>query len=127
MQPLQGVRDAKSLLLQLFADFPTACLDMIDTTDADVILEGPVLTRAARKMPACMGRGSVVVLGEAAHPVRPSGEWTAIVVQGSDCKHTTTFLQCCSTVGRLVAVIGQVAVQSKPYKKLHRLKRVPLN
>jgi hypothetical protein len=83
MQPLQGVRDAKSLLLQLFADFPTACLDMIDTTDADVILEGPVLTRAARKMPACMGRGSVVVLGEAAHPVRPSGEWTDIVVFGN--------------------------------------------
>jgi hypothetical protein len=70
----QPVCDAKALLLQLFADFPTACLDMIQTTEASTILEGPVLTRAARQMPACMGRGSVVVLGEAAHPVRPSGE-----------------------------------------------------
>lgn len=70
----QPIRDAKALLLQLFADFPTACLDMIETTDGAAILEGPVLTRAARQMPACMGRGGVVVLGEAAHPVRPSGE-----------------------------------------------------
>jgi hypothetical protein len=71
MQPL---RDPKSLLLELFADFPNACLDMIQTTNESTILEGPVLTRAARDMPACMGRGSVVVLGEAAHPVRPSGK-----------------------------------------------------
>lgn len=67
-------QDVKALLAQLFAGFPRSCLDMISTTDAASILEGPVLTRAAREMPACMGRGSVVVLGEAAHPVRPSGK-----------------------------------------------------
>jgi hypothetical protein len=71
---VQPLRDAKALLLELFANFPTACLDMIETTEAPTILEGPVLTRAARQMPACMGRGGVVVLGEAAHPVRPSGK-----------------------------------------------------
>lgn len=82
----QPVRDAKALLLQLFANFPTACLDMIQTTEASTILEGPVLTRAARQMPACMGRRSVVILGEAAHPVRPSGECLDQVVCHIRCK-----------------------------------------
>lgn len=88
----QPVRDAKALLLQLFADFPTACLDMIQTTEASTILEGPVLTRAARQMPACMGRGSVMILGEAAHPMRPSGECVAgdtMHVPGTRCNSST--------------------------------------
>jgi hypothetical protein len=79
---VQPLRDAKALLLELFANFPTACLDMIETTEASTILEGPVLTRAARQMPACMGRGGVVVLGEAAHPVRPSGERGGMRLRG---------------------------------------------
>lgn len=71
---IEAPRDVKALLTELFTGFPRACLDMIATTDERSILEGPVLTRPARELPACMGRGSVIVLGEAAHPVRPSGE-----------------------------------------------------
>jgi hypothetical protein len=68
--PLQP---SQALLLRLFGSFPAPVLDMIAATPPASLLEAAVLTRPARSLPNCLGRGGVVVLGEAAHPLRPSG------------------------------------------------------
>jgi hypothetical protein len=67
------LQPSQALLLRLFGSFPAPVLDMIAATPPASLLEAAVLTRPARSLPGCLGRGGVVVLGEAAHPLRPSG------------------------------------------------------
>ncbi|KAF6254780.1 hypothetical protein COO60DRAFT_286528 [Scenedesmus sp. NREL 46B-D3] len=69
-----AAKPSQALLLQLFHGFPAPVLDMIAATSPASLLEAAVLTRPARNLPHCLGRGGVVVLGEAAHPLRPSGQ-----------------------------------------------------
>uniref|UniRef100_A0A383WJX5 FAD-binding domain-containing protein n=1 Tax=Tetradesmus obliquus TaxID=3088 RepID=A0A383WJX5_TETOB len=65
-------KPSQALLLQLFRAFPAPVRDMIAATPPASLLEAAVLMRPARALPNCLGRGGLVVLGEAAHPLRPS-------------------------------------------------------
>lgn len=76
-QPSQAV-----LLQRLFSDFPAPVLDMIAATPPSAFLEAAVLTRPARSMPTSLGRGGVAVLGEAAHPLRPTGGKSLVAQPG---------------------------------------------
>eukprot|EP00775_Hariotina_reticulata_P005855 gene5855-6096_t len=51
-----------------------AVLSMIAATSPSAILESSVHTRPVRLLPPCLGQGSLAILGEAAHPLRPTGQ-----------------------------------------------------
>lgn len=61
-------------LMDLFQSFPEPVKMMLRHTHADAVLEMPVYIRPAKELPSTMGRGRVLILGEAAHPLRPTGQ-----------------------------------------------------
>lgn len=46
---------------------------MIGHSDPEGILESPVYIRSAHHLPPALGRGRVAIMGDAAHPIRTTG------------------------------------------------------
>lgn len=60
--------------LKVFAGYPEPFLDVVRDTDPRAVAEHGIFTRPADAMPADgWGRGRVTLVGDAAHPVRPTG------------------------------------------------------
>lgn len=47
---------------------------MLRSTRPSAVVEAGVWVRRAKDLPSGLGRGRVVILGEAAHPMRPSSQ-----------------------------------------------------
>ncbi|EIE25083.1 FAD/NAD(P)-binding domain-containing protein [Coccomyxa subellipsoidea C-169] len=61
--------------LKVFAGYPETFLDIIRETDPRAVAEHGIFTRQAEALPADgWGRGRVTLVGDAAHPVRPTGQ-----------------------------------------------------
>lgn len=60
-------------LWHLFAAFPPVVRAILQHSAPASVLEAGVWVRGAA-MPAGLGRGRVVIIGEAAHPMRPSAQ-----------------------------------------------------
>ncbi len=58
----------------LFAGFPPEVRAMLRSTRPSAVVEAGVWVRRAKDLPSGLGRGRVVILGEAAHPMRPSSQ-----------------------------------------------------
>jgi hypothetical protein len=66
---------AKARCLQVLAGFNQAFLTVVQDTPGEALVEHGLFIRPADKMSAgAYGKGRVVILGDAAHPVRPTGE-----------------------------------------------------
>lgn len=65
--------DVRAKLQQLYAAFPRAVGHIISLTPQEAILEAGIFVRSAAQTPPAMGKGRVVIIGEAAHPMRLSG------------------------------------------------------
>jgi 2-polyprenyl-6-methoxyphenol hydroxylase-like FAD-dependent oxidoreductase len=66
---------AKVRCLQVLSGFWDAAVQVVQTTPAQSLVEHGIYTRPASKMdPDCFGKGRVVVIGDAAHPMRPWGQ-----------------------------------------------------
>lgn len=60
--------------LKVFAGYPEPFLDVVRGTDPRAVAEHGIFTRQAEALPADgWGRGRVTLVGDAAHPVRPTG------------------------------------------------------
>ncbi len=58
----------------LFKDHPEVLVSLMRQTDPSTVAEHGIFTRAAESFPAQRwGRGRVTLVGDAAHPVRPTG------------------------------------------------------
>ncbi len=65
---------------------------IIEATDPDAVLEHGTYTRPAEAIPdGGWGRGPVTLLGDAAHPLRPTGELYPLILARSQ-------LWCCLAV-----------------------------
>jgi hypothetical protein len=61
--------------LKVFEGYPASCMDRIKGTDPSTVSEHGIFTRSADAMPPDgWGRGRVTLVGDAAHPVRPTGD-----------------------------------------------------
>lgn len=101
VRPLQT---AQGVLLDIFASFPAAVLSMIALTPSDAVLPAlPVHARPARLLPACMGRGAVAVLGQAAHPLRPAGACSSWWLACCGTGRIRLQRSCCIAAGQDVA------------------------
>jgi hypothetical protein len=67
-------------LTALLSSFPAPVRNMVAHTPPEVLLAAAVYIRPARSMPAALGKGRVALVGEAARPLRPSGEGWGIRV-----------------------------------------------
>ena len=61
-------------LLALFGGFPPEVRAMLRNSRPSGVVEAGVWVRRAAELPAALGRGRVLILGEAAHPMRPSSQ-----------------------------------------------------
>jgi hypothetical protein len=60
--------------LKVFEGYPPIFLDVLRRTDPRTVAEHGIFTRQAEAMPReGWGRGRVTLVGDAAHPVRPTG------------------------------------------------------
>jgi hypothetical protein len=60
--------------LKVFEGYPEAFLEVVRETDPRAVAEHGIFTRQAEALPADgWGRGRVTLIGDAAHPVRPTG------------------------------------------------------
>ena len=67
----------------MFEGYPAACLDRIRGTDPGTVTEHGIFTRAPGALPpGGWGRGRVTLVGDAAHPVRPTGAVWGLTRQG---------------------------------------------
>ena len=58
----------------LFKDHPEVLVSLMRQTDPSTVAEHGIFTRAAESYPEQRwGRGRVTLVGDAAHPVRPTG------------------------------------------------------
>ncbi len=63
-----------AMLAQVFDKYPEELKRMIRATDDSAMVEHGMYTRPAEAMtPDSYGRGRVVIIGDAAHPMRPTG------------------------------------------------------
>ena len=66
---------AKQRCLQVLAGVWEPVLHLVQATPPASLVEHGVYTRPASSMrPECLGRGRVVIIGDAAHPMRPTGQ-----------------------------------------------------
>lgn len=63
---LPMIMSASSKLKRLFAGFPRAVCQVVSHTDPSAIIEAPIYVRRAADLPAAIGRGRIVILGERA-------------------------------------------------------------
>ena len=64
----------------MFEGYPEAFLEVVRETDPRAVAEHGIFTRQAEALPADgWGRGRVTLIGDAAHPVRPTGAPTLIM------------------------------------------------
>jgi hypothetical protein len=64
--------------LKVFEGYPASCMDRIKGTDPSTVTEHGIFTRPAESLPPDgWGRGRVTLVGDAAHPVRPTGEYNS--------------------------------------------------
>lgn len=67
---------AKKRCLATLEGWAPSFLDIVAATPPERVVEHGLFIRSANTMsPAAYGAGRVVVLGDAAHPVRPTGGW----------------------------------------------------
>ena len=60
----------------LFKDHPNVLVDLMKQTDPSTVAEHGIFTRSAESYPEHRwGKGRVTLIGDAAHPVRPTGEY----------------------------------------------------
>lgn len=66
---------AKARCLQAMTGFWEPVLKLVETTSPKSLVEHGVYTRPASNInPSCFGKGRVVIIGDAAHPLRPTGQ-----------------------------------------------------
>lgn len=66
---------AKTRCLQVLSGVWEPILDLVQATPPASLVEHGVYTRPASSMsPDCFGKGRVVIIGDAAHPLRPTGQ-----------------------------------------------------
>ncbi len=54
---------------------------MIRDTEESTIVEHGIYTRSGEDIkPDWFGRGRVAIIGDAAHPMRPAGEWSTVML-----------------------------------------------
>ncbi|EFJ50827.1 hypothetical protein VOLCADRAFT_88147 [Volvox carteri f. nagariensis] len=70
----RGSGEVLQKLLALFTDFPPEVRAMLRNTRPSAVVEAGVWVRRASELPSALGRGRVLILGEAAHPMRPSSQ-----------------------------------------------------
>lgn len=76
--------------LKVFEGYPASCLDRIRGTDPSTVSEHGIFTRSAEAMPPDgWGRGRVTLVGDAAHPVRPTGDLPAVPLLPFPLSHIT--------------------------------------
>eukprot|EP00884_Botryococcus_braunii_P014527 jgi/Botrbrau1/23075/Bobra.0243s0016.1 len=65
----------KERCLRVFGNFAPAFVDVVKDTEDGAVLETGIFHRSAEEIPEDgWGRGHVTLLGDAAHPLRPTGE-----------------------------------------------------
>lgn len=68
---------SKERLLKVFGDFEAPVRDLFAATPPESVLEHGVYLRPAAQLSAqSFGKGRVVIVGDAAHPMRPTGQGT---------------------------------------------------
>ncbi|KAL6749175.1 hypothetical protein V8C86DRAFT_1052312 [Haematococcus lacustris] len=78
-------------LLEVFKGWPRAVEQMIRSAPLEAVLEGGVYIRSASDLPPSMGKGRVAIMGEAAHPLRPTGQDSNIALE--DAAELAAFVQ----------------------------------
>jgi hypothetical protein len=79
---------ARARCLQAMAGFSDSVLGMISGTPGTCLVEHGIYVRPAAAMTAAAyGSGRVVVMGDAAHPLRPTGELAHSLQQQQQEKH----------------------------------------
>ncbi|GIL47053.1 hypothetical protein Vafri_3885 [Volvox africanus] len=70
----RGSGEVLQKLVELFSGFPPEVRAMLRNTRPSAVVEAGVWVRRASELPSALGRGRVLILGEAAHPMRPSSQ-----------------------------------------------------
>ncbi|GBF99726.1 hypothetical protein Rsub_12439 [Raphidocelis subcapitata] len=70
-----------ALLQRAFEGFPTPVKHMIANTPPGAVVEIPAYSRRRTLLPESLGRGRIAIIGEAAHPVPPTGLEASIALE----------------------------------------------
>lgn len=70
-------QEGKARLLRLFKDWHPELCQLFEATEPSLILEHGIYVRPSANLgPEWFGKGRVVLVGDAAHPMRPTGQGT---------------------------------------------------